>query len=266
MSPDELRLIAHRALALRPSPLQRHHPGARHESREGVALNAWGMPGPSSNKAAVFGPAPPLDRVLALASEFFGDIAFGVMVEADAGHPVEAELRSRGWSVVEDEPAMVLPELPAAPPLPPGLEVRPVTDADSRRDFITALIAGFSAPTAEGLAEVPPAEELDALGPSLAAVLDPDIALVLGLADGRPVATALMHRVEEIAVIAGVATAPASRRRGFGTALTWAALAEGAARGCTRGALNGLGASYPMYLGMGFRHVCNHRTYAPPAA
>jgi predicted acetyltransferase len=83
---------------------------------------------------------------------------------------------------------------------------------------------------------------------------------------GEPVASAEMFCVGPIAGIMGVATVPAARRRGLGTALTRAALREGAARSCTCAVLAALGASYDLYRKMGFVHVCNHRAYAPPAA
>src|SRR5205085_2645021 len=134
----------------------------------------------------VVGPSPPLARILELAQSFFGPDSggFGIVVEADAGLPVEDELRAAGWKVFEDEPALVLSAIPAAPPLPHGLQVRPVRDADSRR--------------------------------------------------------------------------------GLGTALTWAALREGAQRGCTCATLAALGASFDLYRKMGFIHVCNHRAYGAP--
>ncbi len=72
-----------------------------------------------------------------------------------------------------------------------------------------------------------------------------------------------MFSVGRIGSIMGVATVPAFRRRGLGTALTWAAVREGAARGCTRATLAAQGASFDLYRKMGFVHVCNHRAYAP---
>jgi GNAT superfamily N-acetyltransferase len=144
------------------------------------------------------------------------------------------------------------------------LAIRRVTDAASRSEVMAVMAAGFGAPTAD-LGEPLSAEAMEQFGPSLACALDPDVAVLVGSAGGRPVSAAVLHRVEEIACIAGVATVPAGRRRGFARALTWAAVAAGAERGCTCAALNALGASYPLYLGMGFRHVCNHRTYVPPA-
>jgi GNAT superfamily N-acetyltransferase len=263
MGDETLREIAGRALAAGKSPLLRHRPGGRHEVREGVTFVAWGIPGSSSNKAVVLGPAPPLARVRELADAFFAGVAggYGILVEADAGHPVEAELRADHWCVVEDEPALVMPHIPEPPPLPRDLEVASVRDAGARRDFVAVLAAGFGAPTAEAAPEVPP-EAFDSLAPTLADALDPDVAILVGREAGRPVSCALYHRVGEVALVTGVATVPERRRRGFGRALTWAALAAAARRGCTCAALNSLGASYPLYRSMGFRHVVNHRTYA----
>jgi GNAT superfamily N-acetyltransferase len=263
MATADLRMIAHRGLALRPSPLLRHQKNGRYALREGVALTDWDLPAPGFKKAAVFGPAPPLERVRELAAEFFGGNDYGILVEADAGHPVETELRTTGWAVTEDEPALVLPALPELPPTPPELTIRRVNDVASRRDLIAVMAAGFGAPTAD-LGEPLSAETMDTFGPSLACALDPDVAVLVGYAGGRPVSAAVLHRVEEIACVAGVATVPDGRRRGFARALTWAAIRAGADRGCTCATLNALGASYSLYLGMGFRHVCNHRTYVPP--
>jgi GNAT superfamily N-acetyltransferase len=260
----QLRNVAHRGLALLPSPGLRHQPGGRYAFRDGVAFYAWGLPGPSSNKAAVLGPAPSLERILGMGDEFFRGVdgGYGIMVEADAGHPVEDGLRQAGWQVLEDEPALVLADLSVAPPDPPNLAIEPVRDMAGRRDLVEVVVAGFGTPTADADPGVP-LERMDDAVPSLAAALDPDLALLVGYCDGRPVATAMLLRVEEIAVIAGVATVPGQRRRGFGRAVTWAAVREGARRGCRHAALNALGASYPLYCGMGFVHVCNHRTYVP---
>jgi ribosomal protein S18 acetylase RimI-like enzyme len=109
---------------------------------------------------------------------------------------------------------------------------------------IAVMAAGFGAPTAE-FAAGPPPDGYDAMGPSLACALDPDVALLTGYADGRPVSTALVYRVDEIAGVTAVATAPAYRRRGFARALTWAVIRAGAARGCTCATLGGLGPVTP---------------------
>jgi ribosomal protein S18 acetylase RimI-like enzyme len=266
MTRAEMIAIAHQGLLLGPSPLLRHQPGARRRTIEGGVMTYWGPAGAALNKVAMVGPGPAatLAQILPLAETFFGPESggFGIVVEADAGHPVEAELRAAGWKVFEDEPVLVAPASAAAPPLPAGLEVLPVRDAGGRRDLTHVTAAGFGAPTAEGGTELP-ADAFDSFTPSLACALDPEVALLVGYVDGRAVSSAMMWMSGPIAGITGVATVPAYRRRGLGTALTWAAVREGAARGCRYATLAALGASYDLYRKMGFVHVCNHRAYQP---
>lgn len=260
---QEMIAVAHRGLLWGPSPLLRHLPGGRRIEAEGVVLTSWGPFGPAVNKVAVVGPSPPLGRIVGLADAFFGAESggFGVVVEADAGHPVEAELRDAGWEVFEDEAALVLPSMGSSPlPLPAGLEIRRVGDAGSRLDLIRVLADGFGEATAEQAVELPP-EALESLVPPLACASDPGLALLVGYVDGRPAASAFLFVVGDVAGITGVATVPAYRRRGLATALTWAAVREGATRGCTCATLAALGASYDLYRKMGFVHVCNHRAY-----
>jgi ribosomal protein S18 acetylase RimI-like enzyme len=265
MTRQEMIATAHKGLLLGLKPLLRHHPGGRHAEMEGVVLTCLGPVGPALNKVAVVGASPRLARILDLAEAFFGPESggFGIVVEADAGHPVEAELRAAGWIVFEDEPALVIPRIPAPPPLPSGLEVKSVRDANERRDLVRVLADGFGAPTAEGGTELSP-DAFDSFAPSMACALDPEVALLVGYMDDKPVSSAFLYAVGPIAGITGVATVPAYRRRRLGTALTWEALREGVTRGCTCATLAALGASYDLYRKMGFIHVCNHRAYAAP--
>src|SRR6266852_8379132 len=103
MTHQEMIAIAHEGLLLGSSPLIRHNPAARRVEREGVVLTCWGPHGPAVNKVAVVAPSPPLARILELAGAFFSpdEGGFGIVVEADAGHPFEAELRAAGWTVFE---------------------------------------------------------------------------------------------------------------------------------------------------------------------
>jgi GNAT superfamily N-acetyltransferase len=253
MEHGDLLYVAHRSLALGEFPWLRYQRNGAREVREGVAFVRQDMPGPGANFAAALGEAPPLARIVELAGPFFNgcDGGYGVLVEGDAGHPVEAELRAAGWSVAEDEPALVLPHIPAGCPSVPDLLVRLIGDEARMRDSLAIL--------AEAI-EVPP-EVLAEWAPAPASLADPDSAMLVGYCDGRPAATAMMYRVEGTAVIAGVATVPDCRRRGFGTAITAAAVAEGAARGCTAASLRSGPMSFDLYVKMGFIPVCRHRTY-----
>lgn len=265
MTDREMVAIAHQGLLLGPSPMMRHNPQARRAERDGVVMTCWGPVGPALNKVQVVDPSPPLARILEQAAEFFGPDSggFGVVVEADAGHPVEADLRAAGWELFEDEPALVLTPIPAAPPLPAGVEMRAVRDAAGRRDLLHVLAAGFGAATSEGGTELSP-EAFDSFAPSVACALDPEVCVLVGYLDGVPASCAILFQVGPIACVTGVATVPAYRRRGLAMTATWAAIREGAARGCTSATLVALGASYDMYRKMGFVRVCNHRAYGPP--
>ena len=248
MQHADLRAVVHASL-LTPSPLERYRPNPVRRERHGdLALLATGSPGPDFNYSIALGPVAP-ERAFALAEAFFGDPAgYSAVVEVETAGPVEEELIARGWRLVEEEPALVLPRLPDPIPAPPvGLDIRRVTDEAGLADF-------------RNLTETP-----TLFVPSLAAALDPGVALFVGYLDGRVVASSRLVCLGEIAELTGVNTAPEYRRRGLGTALTWAAIAEGAARGCTVPMLTASELGYPVYIRMGFVPVCTYRTYLPPA-
>lgn len=120
-------------------------------------------------------------------------------------------------------------------------------------------------PTRAGAGQSATAVSSDDLVPSLECARDTVLALLVGYLGGVPASSAILFVVGWIAGLTGVATVPEYRRRGLAEALTWAAIREGAARGCTCAALAGLGASFELYRKMGFVHVCNHRAYQRPA-
>ena len=64
----------------------------------------------------------------------------------------------------------------------------------------------------------------------------------------------------------GVATFEDHRGRGYGSAVSRAALVHAAGHGCANAALRSGPKSVPVYERLGFRYVCQHRTYAAPKA
>jgi ribosomal protein S18 acetylase RimI-like enzyme len=256
---EQLREIAYRALGV-PRPRNGQIPGHEWTVRDGVILTRTRLPGFS--RATVLGDTPPPARIFALADEYLGDVPGGytVMLDGNAGHPMEEELRARGWVLEHDDPGMVLPAIPELPPVPPELEIRRVTDEAALQDFW-----GEGDP-----------DDVDEFGvpvnltcyfnPTVAYALDPDVGLFVGYVEGQAVATAGLYRKGDIAEMGAVWTAEASRRRGYGAALTWAAIHEGRARGCTTAAHKSSEMGYPVYTRMGFREVCRLRVYAPAGA
>jgi GNAT superfamily N-acetyltransferase len=257
MTHNEMLATAHRALALSPPPYLRHQKLGKFVRHEGMAFTRQDLPGPGFNFVAVLNEAPPLDRVLELAREFYSGCAhgYGILVDADAGHPIEAELRARGWQIAEDEPALVMPTIPPAPALPTGLTIERAADEAGLGVFCDVVNVAFG---------VPP-EMAAMFAFPVGYVTDPEMSYLVGFCDSKAAAAAMFYLTGGVAAVGGVATLPEYRRRGFGKALTWAALAEGVRHGCTSGALRALGVSYDMYRRMGFVPVCKHRTYIEPA-
>jgi GNAT superfamily N-acetyltransferase len=255
-----LREIAYRALPLGHFPQLRYQPGGRYAEQEGVRLIDWGDAAPSGGVAVALGETPPLARVIAIADAFFAGRpgAFGVRVDRDAEQPLEAELRERGWQSHDDFPSMVTAPIPPTPAPPAELAIRRVVTAQELEEWYQA-----ASPGARPLGDPPEVDYNRIFIPSLAVAHDPLIALFTGYLDGRPVASSGLFITDGIAELAAVATWPDVRRRGYGAALTWAAIAEGAARGCTSAALRASALGEPVYARMGFAYVCTFRTYTP---
>jgi GNAT superfamily N-acetyltransferase len=244
---DSLRAIVH-ASFVTPSPLERYRPGPSRRTTHGaITLITDGDVGPDFNRVLVLGPVPP-DQVFAVADPFFGDSSgYSIIVETKTAPAVEEVLRARGWQLDEEEAALVLSPLPPAPPPAPAeLVIRPVLDAAGLADF-------------RGVSETP-----SVFLPSLAAALDPAVALFVGYVAGHPVASSRLVCLGAIAELTGIVVVPAARRRGYGTALTWAAVAAARARGCAVVTLTATEMGYPVYVRMGFHPVGDYRTYLPP--
>jgi ribosomal protein S18 acetylase RimI-like enzyme len=196
-----------RAPALAPSPFQRYRstPG-KHAVHDGLVLTSTGVPGPDTNYAFVYGPIAPA-HVFELASEFFGNREYAITIEVESAPAMPAALEARGWVLDEEEPALALAPIPPQLPAPPDeLKVEVVTNASGFETFRAVARIG-----ARWI-------------PSLAAATDPAVALLVGYVDGAPVATARLGVFGAVADITSVTTVPELRRRGLGTAMTWAAI------------------------------------------
>jgi ribosomal protein S18 acetylase RimI-like enzyme len=89
-------------------------------------------------------------------------------------------------------------------------------------------------------------------------VADPDVQLFTGWLEGRPAGTSLAIRSGDVSGVYNVGVVPAARRRGVGTALTWASVEAGRAWRCERVVLQSSEMALPMYEAMGFRTVVSY--------
>jgi GNAT superfamily N-acetyltransferase len=111
---------------------------------------------------------------------------------------------------------------------------------------------------------LPHALALSVFSPSF--VSDPDVQLFTGWLEGRPVGTSLAIRSGEVSGVYNVGVVPGARRRGVGTALTWASVGAGRAWGCEPIVLQATEMAVPMYEAMGFRTVASYAVFREPPA
>jgi GNAT superfamily N-acetyltransferase len=171
---------------------------------------------------------------------------------ADPADPsVDAALRSAGlgadpWPM----PVMVLDPIPERPsaPRPADLDVR-IGGADLHDDFHAALEAG------------PVFREL--FGRRFMA--DDRIIAAVGYQAGIPVSCAASIRSGSTVGIYAVGTVERARRRGYGRAVTWAAIDAGrSAWDGTVAILQSSEAGVPVYRSLGFEFVGHYIEYARP--
>jgi ribosomal protein S18 acetylase RimI-like enzyme len=94
----------------------------------------------------------------------------------------------------------------------------------------------------------------------------PNVRMYAGLVAGSVTATSLLVTTGPVAGIYWVATLEAARRRGFGEALTWAAVAGGQRAGCSVASLQASALGQPVYARVGFAHVLDYEHLLAPEA
>jgi GNAT superfamily N-acetyltransferase len=246
---DDLRAILHAAAV--PPPLFKYGPEPQRFLRHGgLLLLASGTdPNTEEHDALVMDPITP-EQFFRWTTEFFGEgQAFSVTLEKGIVEPLEDILRQRGWELVEEEPALVLAQIPSTfPTAPASLEIVLVQDEETLAAFrsITRMSPGTI--------------------PSLVAATDPEVALLVGYFQGEPATTGRLNCLGSVADVNSITTVPRLERRGLGTAMTWAVLEEGSRRGCVSAILTATPMGYPVYVRMGFQPVAVFRTYTPRVA
>ena len=178
---------------------------------------------------------------------------------ADVGRHLERHGLTDGG----ERPGMAidLARLPAAPAAPADVEIRPVTDAATRRLWfdVASAVFGFSPALAEAFQRGPARSEATEARP---------LTHVVALRAGAAVAVASVVAAGGVAGLGWVGTVPAARRQGIGAAVTLAALRLGRDCGCQTGGLWASPLGRGVYRRLGFEEVCPLRYYAwsPPAS
>jgi GNAT superfamily N-acetyltransferase len=149
------------------------------------------------------------------------------------------------------------------PILYPNMALRPVSEPPSpsagvmvaqvgRDDFVdTSVELGMTRELAEAI-----------YSPGF--VADPEIRLFVGRLDGTRAGYSIAIRSGEVSGVYNVGVARAARRRGVGTAVTWAAVEAGRAWGCETAVLQSTEMALSMYEAMGFRTVVSYAVFKAP--
>lgn len=228
---------------------------------DGLAVRvASGLPIAFFNGAFCRRPVAPsdADAVVDAAIGFFGARTLPWLLWTRAGIDIalSAACARAGLREVGGPPAMVMAAIPReAPALPDRVQVARASVADL--GLVQQILAdGFGMPI-----EV---AQTFMSGPFLHT---DGTAVVIGLLDGRPMTTALVHVSGRTAGIYNVATLPDARGRGLGAAATWAAVMAGGEMGAEHAALQSSPSGYPVYARMGFVDVGRYEQWeGPPVA
>ena len=195
-----------------------------------------------------------IDHILGYFRELKIDMSWWVgptSTPADLGE----RLVARGLVADDVAPGMAVSlDCWSPPAVPDGLVIEPAMDNGAFRRVIEVMFEGFEMPT-DLLGAFEDRFREFCVGPRAIQ------RTFLGTFEGRPVATSLGMVVDDVVGIYNVATVPDARKRGFGAAMTAAAVTHGREQGARWAILESSPMGVSVYERLGFRQVCEVAVY-----
>ncbi len=247
---DELVALAHASFCATFRKLAGHCSGGATRDTDGILAFVTGLPFSLFNGCIVTGrvATEKVDEAL----EWTGQhgVPYRVWVVDELLDDLGEVPGRHGLEVQPDPyPGMVLHPIPEAPTPPAGVEVVPAEESALDEVVRVAVEGGLSEDVARQL-----------YTSSFAA--DPEVQVLVGRLEGKPVGTSTAIQGGGASGVVAVGTAPPARRRGVGTALSWAAVDQGRQRGFDTIVLQASPMGLPVYGAMGFRTVVTYAEFA----
>lgn len=244
---DQLLALAHGSFLAGFRKLAQHSPGGAVRETAGVFAFVSGLPISLLNGCIVTEAVEHAEIDAALSWTEQHDVPYrlwivdGLLGDLAARHRLDTHLAPY--------PGMVLHPIPEPPAPAKGVEVVALDDGDPNECVQIAVEGGMSRDVAERL-----------YARSFAA--DPDVQLFVGRLDGKLVGSSTSIQGGGASGIVAVGTLPEARRRGVGTALSWAAVNSGRRHGFDTIVLQSSEMGFPVYTAMGFRTVVTYVGFA----
>lgn len=214
-------------------------PGGWSRDDPGMLSYATGTVIPFGNGAMVWSSEASAEVLRGRLDDIAGTCA-GMAVQGPA--EVIDAIAPGGFQEEDARPLMVVDALPDLAD-PAGLRVQEAAE-DLQPLFLDVVAEGFEAPVAAFA---------DMMRPSVFAL--PGTRAYLGYVDGIPVGGSLGVTLGDVVAIFSVGTPPTHRGKGYGAALTAAAVRDGFAHGASYAVLQASVMGYPVYKRMGFETV-----------
>jgi ribosomal protein S18 acetylase RimI-like enzyme len=249
---DELVDLAHESFVTSFEKLAGHSEGGGHRWFGGVFAHVTGLPISLFNGCVVVGEAAAEDLAEALRWVAGHGVPMRLFVVEDFEGELGAVARAQGLERNPvPYPGMVLSPIPDIPAPQEGVAVERV-DETRIDEFRGVFVAdGGTRDLAERLF-------------SDRFLVDADVTPFVGYLEGRPVGYSLALRSAGTIGVYNVGTLPEARRRGVGTALTWAAVDVARRVGLDCAVLQSSEMAVGMYEAMGFRTLVRYVDFRAP--